>query len=119
MVLAGAAEPVRVAPHAVVAERGRSGRRLLGVAQEYGRLGQDRSKWQKILNQDWPANARVIRDQAQPIPVRARIVWERDGEEWIEGRAVRWTRSHVFVAFGDERWQVLGVWLRPGDVRRR
>jgi len=25
----------------------------------------------------------------------------------------------VFVTFGDERLQTIGVWLRPEDVRRR
>ena len=36
-------------------------------------------------------HARGIPDQPNPIRVRARIVWEGDGEEWIDATARRWT----------------------------
>lgn len=80
---------------------------------------------QKVLNEHWPLrdskgpHARGIPDQPNPIPVRARIVWEGDGEQWIEGKAGRWTRNAVFVALDDERLRAIGVWLRPEDIRRR
>jgi len=81
---------------------------------------------QKILNEHWPLqdskgqpHARGIPNQPNPSPVRARVEREGDGEEWVEATARRWTRQAVFVTFGDERPQTIGVWLRPKDVRRR
>ena len=48
-----------------------------------------------------------------------RIVWQRDGEEWINGVARRWDSEHVWVEFGDMRNVTSGAWVRPVDVRRR
>lgn len=73
--------------------------------------------WQTVVNRhpysgDFPPERRGI-------PVRVRIVWERDGEEWLNGRATRWTDDSVFVEFFDVRLVALGEWLAPSDVRRR
>jgi hypothetical protein len=46
-------------------------------------------------------------------------VWERDGEEWVPGTAIRWDRDHVLVRLGDPRVSTIGVWLPPQDFRRR
>jgi hypothetical protein len=51
--------------------------------------------------------------------VTVRVVWERDGEEWIEGEATRWTDRVVFVTFWDRRLSTIEVWVVPDDVRRR
>lgn len=48
-----------------------------------------------------------------------RVVWEHDGEEWIDGTARRWTQTSVYVTFPDDRLQLSGVWLAPADVQRR
>ncbi len=78
------------------------------------------SRWQRALNEACPANARHIGDAPGPVPVRARVVWERDGEEWVDGTAIRWDRSHVLVQINDRaRCPTIGFWLRPQDVRRR
>lgn len=81
---------------------------------------------QKVVNEHWPLrdskgerHARGIPDQPNPIPVRARIVWEGDSEEWLNGMAKRWTRDAVFVSLDDVRLRTVGVWLHPSDVRRR
>jgi len=93
----------------------------------------DWSKNQKVLNEHWPQtdrrgqlHARDVPDQKHPIAVRVRVVWERDGEEWIEeGMARRWThargrtRASVYVTFDDERLRGSGVWVAPSDVKRR
>lgn len=52
------------------------------------------------------------------IPVRARLVWERDGEEWKGGDALRLDVSApaIFVEFVDRRCKFTGVWLHPDDV---
>ena len=82
------------------------------------------SRWQRALNESWPYrnkggyHARGIPDQVHPITVEVRIVWARDGEEWVTGRADRWIETHVHVSVNDDRLQVPGVWVRPGDVRR-
>jgi hypothetical protein len=44
--------------------------------------------WQIVLNEVWPANPASFRDHPG-IPVRVRIQWGRDGEEWRDGTAKR------------------------------
>ena len=59
-----------------------------------------------------------IENQHHPIDVEVRLEWADDGEEWLQGRAWRWTRSHVFVGFVDPRSATGFVWVRARDVRR-
>ena len=80
---------------------------------------------QRVLNESWPLtrkdgtkHANGIPDR-DPIPVRVRLVFERDGEVFVDGRAQRWTPTHVFVAVGDPRIQIGAVWVAASDVRRR
>lgn len=72
-------------------------------------------KQQDILNA-LPARNRPERKR---IPVQARIMWEHDGEEWIDGHALRLDENGpvIFVEFGDARKKFAGVWLRPDDVQ--
>lgn len=42
--------------------------------------------WQKVRND---ADARGSYRDRPPVPVRARVVFERDGESWLEGTATR------------------------------
>ena len=83
-----------------------------------------RSGTQAIANESWPlsdqagGHARGIEDQSEPIDVEVRIEWADDGEEWLHGRAHRWTKSHVFVRFLDPRSATGFVWVRSRDVRR-
>lgn len=54
-----------------------------------------------------------------PIPIRARLVWEVDGEEWADGRAMAWTSRLVLVELQmEQRLQVHGAWLEASDVAR-
>lgn len=53
------------------------------------------------------------------IDVTVRLVWEKDGEEHIDGHAIRWTSSVVYVEFDDRRIRTTGVWVAAGDVVRR
>jgi hypothetical protein len=49
--------------------------------------------------------------------VRARVVFERDGEVWLDGTATRLGfDGAIFVELKDRRVQTIGVWLTPGDV---
>ena len=85
---------------------------------------QHRRGTQAIANESWPlsdkagGHARGIEDQPGPIDVEVRIEWAQDGEEWLSGRAHRWTSSHVFVRFQDARSATEFVWVRARDVRR-
>jgi hypothetical protein len=72
------------------------------------------------VNGDGQRHARGVPDHKNPIQVRVRIVWERDGEEWIEEAiARRWTKTAVYVTFDDDRLQISGVWVTPTDVQPR
>lgn len=70
--------------------------------------------WQKILN------ARPALGSFQnrpPAEVRARIVWERDGSEGVDGVATRLGfDGAIFVELKDRRCSTIGVWLSPDDV---
>ena len=52
------------------------------------------------------------------MPIVARIVWEDDGEEFIETEA-GWSGRLVYVRMPDRRYRLTSVWLDAADVRRR
>jgi hypothetical protein len=85
---------------------------------DWDKLGPGPERWQKALNERFPPNARWIPDQPNPIKVRVRIEWERDGEEWVPGTAIRWDRRHVLVRIGGRRYATIGFWMPPEDVQR-
>jgi len=68
-------------------------------------------------------NARPVPDRwtrhREGIRVRARIVWSRDGEGYLDTVAFGWTRQLVLVRLDDARSQFRGVWIPVGDVQRR
>lgn len=71
--------------------------------------------WQGILN---GLDARDCPER-RPIPVRARIVFAEDGEEWLDGEAERLDPgAAIYVRLHDRRVNTLGVWLHPDDVLR-
>jgi hypothetical protein len=87
-------------------------------AAEFARMSPMHNKWQRATNETWPANPRSIKEQPR-IAVRARVVWDEDGEEWVEGHAIRWTQHHVLVSISDPRCHTIGFWLAPADVKRK
>jgi len=70
--------------------------------------------WQKA------GNALPVRPSFQnrpPVPVRARILWERDGAEGVDGVATRLGfDGAIFVELKDRRCSTLGLWLSLDDV---
>lgn len=71
--------------------------------------------WQKIRND---AGARGSYQDRPPVLVRARVVFERDGEVWLDGIATRLGfDGAIFVELKDRRLQTIGAWLPPADVR--
>jgi hypothetical protein len=71
-----------------------------------------------VLNMHWPPKPAEFRHRENGITVRVRIVWDRDGEEYVEGVATRWDTDHVYVEIRDKRLQGKGVWVKPCDVYR-
>jgi integrase/recombinase XerC len=49
----------------------------------------------------------------------ARYAAVPDGALQAAVAGTRWTRTYVFVQLDDPRQATIGIWLRPGDVRRR
>lgn len=64
-----------------------------------------------------PRRAQV--DAVEPIPVRLRVVWEKDGQEFLDTVALGWTRRIVRVQVYDVRSRIVARWFAPEDVRRR
>ena len=75
--------------------------------------------WRTVLNMHWPARPASFSTHHPGNPVRVRIIWELDGEEFVEGTATRWDADHVYVQLRDTaRLQGNGVWVKPTDVYR-
>ena len=74
--------------------------------------------WQRHLNEQWPPKPDATELHEPGIPVVVRVVWAHDGETLLDGTAIRWTRSEVFVRIRDPRCAILGVWVPARDVRR-
>lgn len=74
--------------------------------------------WQPVLNERAIPHRRAQRSLDLPVPVRARLVWERDGVEQVDTVAWAWTSGSVLVELHDRRRQTIGLWLPAPDVRR-
>ncbi|GIG28178.1 hypothetical protein [Cellulomonas marina] len=74
-------------------------------------------KAQRLLNA-LPVPPGVHHDVLQPVPVLARLRWERDPEETVRTVAVEWTTSRVRVRLADARRHTGAAWLPATDVRR-
>lgn len=69
--------------------------------------------WQKIFN---ALPARDLPDRPA-VPVRVRVVFAEDGEQWLNGEATRLDPgAAIYVRIRDRRVMTLGVWLHPDDV---
>ena len=83
------------------------------------------SQWRRILNER-PVPTKADRnDLAVFVPVRARVVWERDGEETKAAKVVATSRVRGYAPLvlvhwtgAEPRSMTLGAWLVEGDVER-
>jgi len=81
----------------------------------------------RILNESWPfhdsngSHARGLDDKPaeQQLDVIVRVEFADEGETELEGRAIRWNRSHVCVLVNDQRMLSPYLWVRARDVRRK
>lgn len=72
-----------------------------------------------VANRDLPSTV-PVRPQGN-LPVIVRVVWSDGTEEWRPARAVRWTATHVMVAWRDDEANPRSErheWLKAGDVAR-
>lgn len=91
------------------------------VVEDHSLLAWDASRtlWQRIMNEHSIPPRRLQRTDHAETPVRARLVWEGDGEEYRDTVALAWTPRLVLVRVEDpRRGQIHGVWLSPADVHR-
>lgn len=70
--------------------------------------------WQRLLNGRPIPPRHLQRQNREPIDVRVRLVWERDGEEWVDTVALEWTRELVRVRIRDRRHPGAGGWVAAG-----
>jgi len=73
----------------------------------------------QLSNRELPENP-PLRQQGD-VPVIVRVVWADGADEWRPARAVRWTSTHVMVAWRDDHADPRSErheWLRAGDVAR-
>jgi hypothetical protein len=75
------------------------------------------SPGQRILNDAGARQPNHVLDP--PVQVVARIVWEDDGEEYIDTEAAGWSGQLVYVRVPDRRYRLTSVWLAAADVKRR
>ncbi|MFC8732198.1 hypothetical protein ACFT5B_07050 [Luteimicrobium sp. NPDC057192] len=76
-----------------------------------------RGQWQDVLNALPIPPYRQQRHMPR-VAVLARVEWERDGVEVIDGHAEHWAGRAVLVHWRDLRLRNLGVWLDVADVER-
>lgn len=83
------------------------------------------SLWQRILNAHPVPDRSTQHDLPVPVPVRARVVWECDGEETKLGRVVATSRVRGHVPLVLVHWtgieprsMILGAWLAEDDVEQ-
>ena len=89
------------------------------MAGDSGDSGDSARSRRLVANREIPEHV-PVKPQGS-ILVIARVVWSDGVEEWRAARAIRWTATHVMVAWKDddndprsERYE----WLRAGDVCR-
>jgi hypothetical protein len=79
-------------------------------------------QWQEILNRR-PPPRRSDERPLNNVPVRLRIVWEREGEEHADTIAQAWAQSGrdrlVYCVVDDHRWRWVGTWFDIQDAPRR
>src|SRR5213076_2894870 len=76
---------------------------------------------QKVRNMSWPqhkdgigqAVGRQYEDKPpeQQIDVQVRADFTDDGEQWLDGRAIRWHGDHVCVLVRDDRLASPYLWV--------
>ena len=85
--------------------------------QETWHAGRDR--WQAITNSRAVPERRLQRELTTPVPVRVRLIWAKDGVEFIDTIALGWAGQVVRVQLHDPRSRAAFVWVHIEHVVRR
>ena len=91
----------------------------MGGDQERESWYANRDQWQAITNDREIPARRPQREFPNPIPVRVRLIWERDGAEFIDTTALGWARQLVRVQVHDRRSRSAVAWVHAEHVQRR
>ena len=78
-----------------------------------------REHWQAITNAREVPERHLQHELAAPIPVRVRLIWAKDGVEFIDTLAVGWAGQLVHVQVRDVRLRARYVWVHVEHVQRR
>jgi hypothetical protein len=78
-----------------------------------------REDWQPITNARAIPDRRRQHELAAPIPVRVRLIWQRDGAELLDTIAVGWAGQLVHVQVRDVRVRIGFAWVHAEHVVRR
>lgn len=79
----------------------------------------NRDKWQPLTNAREVPERRLQRELTTPIPVRVRLIWAKDGVEFIDTLAVGWAGQLVHVQLRDVRSRAASAWVHAEHVVRR
>ncbi|MGH3484336.1 MAG: hypothetical protein ACRDPQ_14010 [Nocardioidaceae bacterium] len=80
-------------------------------------MAPDPQRKQRVLNEF--VLSRDVPIRRDWIPVTARIEFQHDGTQWLDGDAIAWTSHSVHVQLDDPRLGLSRVWLKSEDVHRR
>jgi hypothetical protein len=78
-----------------------------------------RAEQQRQQTNAWSPGQKILNDTGRkpehtfhrPVPIVARIVWEDDGEEFIDTVAAGWSGQNVYVRLPDPRYPTYFVML--------
>lgn len=79
----------------------------------------NREHWQALTNAREVPERRLQHELAAPIPVRVRLIWQRDGVEFLDTLAVGWAGQLVHVQLRDVRSRAAFAWVHAEHVQRR
>lgn len=101
-----------------MSDRARTMRPMADLTQRIPAWNATEGQWQAILNAAPIPARRAQRDLPSPVPIDARVIWERDGLEVIRTLAHGWAGHLAYVELRDPRAHIRWVWLPAEDVTR-
>lgn len=78
-----------------------------------------RDTWQPLTNAHSVPDRRLQHDLTTPVPVRVRLIWQRDGPELLDTIALGWAGHLVRVQVRDLRSRAAYAWVHAEHVARR
>ena len=79
----------------------------------------NRDSWQPLTNAHEVPERHLQRELISPIPVRVRLILQRDGVEFLDTLAVGWAGQLVHVQLRDVRSRAAFAWVHVEHIQRR